>query len=192
MRRVLWTLVPIGSLGLLGWVPPLRIAFRRKNATAWLWFAGSAAAFVLVIVLTSTVRVSDVDNTPPTWVGLVEILNIIFTALYTAVASKALTPKPKPAPVPPAAWDVPGRGYGYGYGYGYAPAPAPAPAAGYGYGGYPAPPQAYPTAPPVAEPSSARPNDVAAEVQAELRELRDLLGESAARAREGRDVRGEQ
>ena len=185
MRRVLWTLVPIGSLGLLGWVPPLRIAFRTKSAAGWLWFAGSAAAFVLVIVLTSTVRVSDVDDTPPSWVGVVEILNIIFTALYTALASKVLTPKPKPAPAPAAAWDLPGRGYGY------VPAPVPAPAPGYGYGGYPAPQQAYPPAPPAAEPSAARPNEVAAEVQAELRELRDLLGESAARAREGRDVRGD-
>lgn len=184
MRRVLWTLVPLGSLGLLGWVPPLRIAFRKKTPAAWLWFAGFAAAFVVIMVLAGTVHGSAEDDTPD-WIGDVEVFNMIITALYTAIASKALTPKPKAALFPPQPLDFPG------YGYGHRPVPAPAP--GYGYGGYPAAPAAYPPASPVAGPVPAGPNAMAAEVQAELRQLRDLLGESAAdRAYEVRDGRGEQ
>lgn len=203
MRRVLWTLVPVGSLGLLGWVPPLRIAFRRKTLAGWLWFAASAASFVLVIVLTSTLHTSAVDDTPPTWVGGVEILNIIFTALYTAVASKALTPKPNTAQVAPQAWERAGYGYSYGPPIPAAPAQPAQAAPDYGYGRYPAAAAAYPSAapadapttvtPPTVTPPTVAPNAMAAEVQAELRELRDLLGESAAdRARDGRDVRGGQ
>lgn len=182
MRRVLWTLVPIGSLGLLGWVPPLRIAIRRKTPAAWLWFAGSAGAAVLIIVLVSTVRTSAIDDTPPGWVGWIELLNIIFTAIYTGIATKALTPKPRPMPFSPQAQDGYGNGYGYGYGYNS------------GYGPQAGRPEDYrPTMPvavppvmpqqpvmpqPVVAPSAAQ--AAAAEVQAELRELRDLLGESGA------------
>lgn len=181
MRRVLWTLVPIGSLGLLGWVPPLRIALRRKTPAAWLWLAGSAAGAALVIVLTSTVRQPGLKDTPPTWVGAIELVNIISTAVYTGMAGKVLTPKPGPTRLPPLTRDA------------------------YGYGRYPGQPAAYLSPPPIVAPPVVTPPVVvppvvpsnavdaaAAEVQAELRELRDFLGESAGgRQREEQDRRGE-
>lgn len=213
IRRVLWTLVPIGSLGLLGWVPPLRIAFRRKTPAAWLWFAGSAVGIVLVAVLATTVREApNLKDTPPAWVGGIEILYIIGAAVYTGIATKALTPKSRPT-LPPTQVQEP---YAYAYGW-YPEQPAaylpPPPAAAPPSATWPivAPPGAtspviapHIMTPPVVAvspsavpPSAASPivapnavDAAAAEVQAELRELRDLLDESAAgRQREGHDRR---
>lgn len=170
MRRTLWTLVPIGSLGLLGWVPPLRIAVRKQTPAAWLWFAGSVAAVVLVIVLVTTVRsTSGAKDSPPSWVGMIEILNIISTAVYTGIASKALVSKtglsgPEPRFHTPYAPYNP---------YTIAPAPTVVlPAANAR-----PPAAALPALDPAAAPLALDP--AAAEVQAELRQLRNLLGESA-------------
>jgi hypothetical protein len=170
MRRVVWTLVPIASLGLLGWVPPLRIALRTRTLAAWLSFAGSAAGTVLVIVLVSTVRKApgSKDN-PSAWVGMIETLYIIAIAVYTGIATKVLTPKPRLKPLPPQVQNA--------------------------YGWYPGQPPAYPPSPPNVAPPIVAPRAVdaaAAEVQAELRELRDLLGESAGgRQPDGYDRRGQ-
>lgn len=195
MRRVLWTLVPIGSLGLLGWVPPLRIAFRRNTPAAWLWLAGSVVGIVLICVLVTTVRSApNLKDSPPGWVGVIEIIYIISTAVYTGIATKVLTPKPRLMPPPVQVRESYDRGYDRGY----------------GYGRYPGQPAAHLPPPPVdvlpvdvptvivpsaVAPRVVAPNAVdaaAAEVRAELRELRDFLGESAAaEQREAQDRRGE-
>ena len=235
IRRVLWTLVPICSLGFLGWVPPLRIAIRRQTPAAWLWFAGFAAGTALVIALAETVQdPADPQSGPPAWVGMVIILDIVSAAVYTGIATKALTRKPRMAPLPPQ--DALPYGYEYAYDYGYAYGHEYRHEYGHDHGGYPGQPAAYPGPPPgplsplappldtssamptivtspipptvvtspVGPPAAAAaptlpppaaPNAVdaaAAEVQAELRKLRDFLGESAdGRSQERHDRRGE-
>jgi len=217
-----------------------RIAFRKRTAAGWLWFAGSAAGTVLVIVLAEAAP----KDHAPAWIGLIMVVCIIFMVVYTRVASRALTPKPGRPFQPPAQVQ---EAYGYIYGAEngrYPGQPAPyflpphtdvPPVAGPPIHDAPpafAPPPAKPSftappafappvtappafappvtappafappvtappafTPPVIAPPAAAPNAVdpaAAELQAELRELRDFLGESeGGRARDGRDRRGE-
>jgi hypothetical protein len=59
VARVLWTALPFGSLGLLGWVQALRVA-RRRTPKAWWWLAGLAGAAgvecVLLVVVPSNTK----------------------------------------------------------------------------------------------------------------------------------------
>ncbi|MFC6152637.1 ComEA family DNA-binding protein [Nocardioides yefusunii] len=87
----LWA-VPLFSVGLLGFVPPLAIALRARTSLAWGWFAGFVAALVLGLTF--------VDSEG--FLGSVAVAGILASmggaAVYSAVRGKQYFFRPAPAP----------------------------------------------------------------------------------------------
>lgn len=204
--RVLWTALPFGSLGLLGWVQALRVARRRRTPKTWWWLAGLAGAAVVECVLLVVVPSNTKDDSGAAAGGFV-VTYIITASVYNWLNSKDMRRvrvRVGPYPVAPTAWMpspfdgtpvmpvmpvmvVPVAGA------------ASTPVAGVAVPGQVAMPgQPVARAQESAAPESAAPvsqaqrqpqlkeqgrgeSDMAAEVQAELRELRGLLGGGDAR-----------
>jgi len=187
----LWTTVPTISLGLFAWAPAVHIARQRRTSDAWWWLATFVASTITEVVLVEVV---------PTDAGGVEgALPGVFLLAYLITASvyawRGCGPRPAAPSMYPAAYvdawhqpTHPGSAQPMPtpmptHAAMHAPAPMPTPAPGY----MPAP-APMPTAPPTMAASGAWPgttppadDNMAAEVQAELRELRGFLG--------GEDVR---
>jgi hypothetical protein len=178
--RILWTMLPFGSLGLFGWAPALSIARRRRTRAAYWWLgalSGSAVLEVVLLVVVPSKNAGAAGTAAGTFV-----VAFIGTASVYAWRGKGDPPLPRRPHV-----------YGYPLTYQYpvavpatamlpspfdqtpAPAPRPAPTPA------PTPTRLFPAAPtlppvPPPVPSTAPASDLAAEVQADLRELRGLLG----------------
>ena len=170
VTRTLWTAIPVATLGFLGWVPAVHIARRRRTRSAWIWLAGLVAALVCEIVMLEVLptRVQAIT-------GGFTLTCIITATVYAWQGCGDDYPVARRPPYPV---------YGAGWmpiGYESAPpTPYPAPTQPYSAAmAVPATPaQTIPPVPPV-PPAAA--NDMAAEIQAELRELRGFLGGEDAR-----------
>ena len=191
--RVLWTALPFGSLGLLGWVQALRVARRRRTPKAWWWLAGLAGATVVECLLVTLVPSKTEDGSGAAAGGFV-VTYIITASVYNWQQSSGmprLGARPGPYPLTATAW-MPSPFEG---GTPVVPvmmvpvSPTPQPMAPMQVmpGQQPAAQPQEPLQPvaqtPVAQtpvPQTQAP-DMAAEVQAELRELRGLLGGGDAR-----------
>jgi hypothetical protein len=180
--RFLWTTIPLLSGGLLGWVPALHVARRRRTPKAWWWFAGLLQGTVVECVLVvmqptnSTTGHGDTGN----FAGAFSLASIITATAYSWISCKALPPLPDPyAGYANTMW-MPTKPEGTPY-----PAPSPTVTVPPGTPGpsFPsAPPVAPVPAPPAPAPAAATAaSEMAAEVQAELRELRGFLGGEDAR-----------
>jgi hypothetical protein len=182
VTRILWTALPIGTLGLCGWVPALHIARRRRTPASWWWLAALAAATVGECVLVWLVP-SQEHGSKETAAGTFTVTYLITATVYAWRGNGADLPVLRPAPYP-------GYGAWMPVGYGSAP-PAPQASMPQPYPAAPGTPAgsavfAAPTAPaapaaPIPPSSAAAASDMAAEVQAELRELRGFLGGEDAR-----------
>jgi hypothetical protein len=178
--RVLFTLLPLLSLGLLTWGTALRIALMTRRALDWVLFVVSVVVFVVAMML-----MPDEDDTSllgDLVVGGVLLCAVGFTAYFlvvdlrrparrrasaagaasaaSAVGSPgaATLPPGYPPPFNPYAQTVPQHPYPPQPGYGY-PQPQPQP-------------QPLRAAPPAASPAPTPRID---QVRAELDELSDLL-----------------
>ena len=165
VTRVLWTAIPFGSLGMCGWVPAVHAARRRRSPLGWWWLAGLSASAVLEIVLVS-VSPGKGNGPAETSAGAFAVTHIITASIYAWRWCGPDDPGPQWQPGPYA-----------GYGGGWMPA---------GYESQPPTPYTLPTqpySPPSVVPPvpAAAANDMAAEIQAELRELRGFLGGGDAR-----------
>ncbi|MFB7918634.1 hypothetical protein [Streptomyces sp. NPDC056061] len=78
--RVLFTVLSVGSLGLLLWSPLLRLAIVRRRALDW-WLAGAGFAFVCVLL---PILGRDGDDEPTTLDGV-----LITLLLFTMAGSLA-------------------------------------------------------------------------------------------------------
>ncbi|RKN08685.1 hypothetical protein D7319_14940 [Streptomyces radicis] len=171
--RALFALFPVLSLGLLAWVPALRVVVIRRRAVDWAVLALMVSLTVSEVVLISTVPTDD-EGPRSALVGLYLVAFLIGATIHAAMLDDTPpAPGPYPAPRP--------TGYGAPHGYGYPPPAAsvpvpasvpvhPAPAA-------PAPAVPAPAAPAPPSPTSPRMRQVASE----LDELGELL-----RKQEGR------
>ncbi|ORT58484.1 hypothetical protein [Streptomyces sp. CB03238] len=170
--RVVFTLLPLLSLGFLTWVTTLRLAIVTRKALDWVLFAVSLVVVVLAFIL---LPVDEVDN----WKADVAIGGILLNAavftgyhLYADIRHHERR-HAAPAPVTPYTTTYPRQATGYGYPQAQAPAqpaapPPPQP--------QPQPqvqpqPQPQPQPEPLAKPQSQRIH----QVRAELDELSDLL-----------------
>lgn len=155
VARVLWTVIPVGSVGLLGWVPAVHIARRRRTPASWWWLAGMVAGTVGECVLVYLVP-GDKHGSPEAGAGAFALSYLITATVY---AWRGCGPEPtRRQPEAPY------------------PNPYPHP----GYGGAAWPPATFGSAPPTPYPAAAA-HDMAAEIQADLRELRGFLGGEDAR-----------
>lgn len=165
VARVLWTAIPPGTLGLCGWVPAVHAARRRRDPWGWWWLAGLVAAAVAEIVLVSVTPAKGKGPTE-TLAGAFAVTYIIVASIYAWRWCGPDNPGPRWQPGPHA-----------GYGGEWMPA---------GYESPPRTPYTVPTQPYSARANvppvpAAAANDMAAEIQAELRELRGFLGGEDAR-----------
>ncbi|MEY9903922.1 hypothetical protein ABIA35_000128 [Catenulispora sp. MAP12-49] len=190
--RVLWTVIPFGTLGLAAWVPALHIARRRRTTKAWGWLAANVAGTVGECVLVATVPANGHGSAGDagTGAGFYCVAFFIAATVYAWRGCGPGLPKPVRRPV----------AYG-GYGAAWSqtlpypnpnPNPNPNPMAATAPAFYPvnAPgpgplsaPVAAPAVPlvPAAAAHDMAAQDMAAEIQAELRELRGFLGGEEAR-----------
>ncbi|WP_370370573.1 hypothetical protein [Catenulispora sp. GP43] len=169
--RVLWTAIPFWTVGICGWVPAVHIARRRRTARAWWWVAAFVGAMVAEFVVVELIPKN--ANTWESLIGDTVVLGYLITA--TVHAWKGCGPGlPALRPAAEQPW------------YGQSPLPAATPvppthlypATFVAPGFAPTATSAAPVVPPV---TAAAAHDMAAEVQAELRELRGLLGGGDAR-----------
>ena len=126
--RVVLTLLPLASLGLLAWVSPLRLGLLRRRVRDWVVAAGSAVTAVVGFVLVG-MSTSDSD-----WQGNAGTALVLATALGTAAYYLVADLRRGPA-VRPLTWP------------GALPAGAVRPTGPYGPGAHPA------GAPPVPRPA---------------------------------------
>jgi hypothetical protein len=158
VSRFLWTTIPFLTVGILGWVPALHVARQRRTARAWWWFWGLLAATAGEFLLVELVPAK--GSAWGTFAGAFCLVYIITATVYAWKSCVALPPLSGPPPQYP---DYPNTVW---ISSGAAPIPAPTI-------------QASTVSPSAAGYSAA--SDMAAEVQAELRELRGLLGGEDAR-----------
>ncbi|MFX4294481.1 hypothetical protein [Streptomyces bohaiensis] len=164
MVRVLFATVPVWSLGLLGWVPALRIAIVRRRPVDR---AFAAAAVVLTIAYVAVIgstpeETGDWSVAQNAAFGLLLLALVPGAVVHACVADLPLPPSRGHHPqAVPAGYGYPAPGHhpypGQAYG---APGPAPAAPGGWapphGYGGWgTAPTPSY--APPAAAPAYHRP-----------------------------------
>jgi len=166
--RILWAAIPFWTVGIAGWAPAVHIARRRRTRAAWWWVAALAASTVAEFVAVELIpRNADFGES---FIGDTVVLGYLITA--TVYAWRGCGPDlPVLRPVPqPQPW------------HGAVPTTAPPPP--------PPPPPPSPTAlttptTPTAIPAvptgSSAAHDMAAEIQADLRELRGFLGGEDAR-----------
>ncbi|MEY9860016.1 hypothetical protein ABH935_005650 [Catenulispora sp. GAS73] len=164
VARVLWTVIPVVSVGLLGWVPAVHVARRRRTPASWWWLAGMVAGMVGECVLVYLVP-GDKHGNAEAGAGAFALSYLITATVYAWRGCG-----PGPARRRPEA----------------APYPNPYPHPGYGSAAWPpaafgsAPSTPYP-APVVPAVPAAAAHAMAAEIQADLRELRGFLGGEDAR-----------
>jgi len=168
--RILWAAVPFWTVGIAGWAPAVHIARRRRTREAWWWVAALAASTVAEFVVVELIPKK--ANVEESFIGDTVVLGYLITA--TVYAWRGCGPDlPALRPVPPQPW------------YGAAPTVAPMPFPGPAPLSAPAPtPTAAPTATAAilaAPAGSGAAQDLAAEIQADLRELRGFLGGEDAR-----------
>ncbi|MER6435030.1 MULTISPECIES: hypothetical protein [unclassified Streptomyces] len=71
-QRIAWSVLAVGSLGLLVWVPFLYVAIRRRRRSDW----GAFAAFLLYEVVTLPWATTDQSDTGDPILGLVALVCI--------------------------------------------------------------------------------------------------------------------
>ncbi|MEZ0106670.1 hypothetical protein ABH920_000651 [Catenulispora sp. EB89] len=176
--RILWAAVPFWTVGIAGWAPAVHIARRRRTREAWWWVAALAASTVAEFVVVELIPKK--ANVEESFIGDTVVLGYLITAtVYAWRGCGADLPALRPVspPVPPQPW--------YGAAPTIAPMPFPAPAPMSAPAPTPAPAATVaptPTAAILAAPTgSGAAQDMAAEIQADLRELRGLLGGEDAR-----------
>ncbi|MBS2536904.1 hypothetical protein KGQ20_29485 [Catenulispora sp. NF23] len=184
--RVLWALVPIVSVGTAAWVPSMVFALRRpRKRRAKIWFAvflTGVAGFITLLIVVPGDRKSS-GGGAQLFAGTYTVVYILGASVHAFIASK--DPRPlrersgagsamqgySPTPWQPTPWQPTFLQHPQ---YGQLPQFAPQMHDGQ------QPPVGY--SPPPAWPAPTRPplDDTAAEVQAELRELRKMLDEGRA------------
>ncbi|NUU21094.1 MAG: hypothetical protein HOV68_06195 [Streptomycetaceae bacterium] len=174
--RIAWSLFPILSLGLLGWVPMLVLALRRRTQQAWGVFVTFAVGAVLALVLVATDGSGsgsddgDGENGIGADVGGVMILTMwVGGPVYWFITTRNRGP---------AGYQLSGPGYYHPPTVGQ---PVPGPAYAWPQPQYP--PNAAPpaTAPPAAASPAAQPADAHAErARARLEGLSERLREREA------------
>ena len=159
--RILWAAIPFWTVGIAGWAPAVHIARRRRTRAAWWWVAALAASTVAEFAAVELIpRHADVGES---FIGDTVVLGYLITATVYAWRGcgpdlPALRPVPQPQPQP---W------------HGAVPTTPPPPTT-------PTTPTT-PTAIPAVPARSSAAHDMAAEIQADLRELRGFLGGEDAR-----------
>ncbi|GAA5020719.1 hypothetical protein [Kitasatospora paranensis] len=98
LLRIVLTVVPLVSLGMLGWITMLKPAIVHRRTRDWLLFGASAAASVGGIVLIGT-STGDTDWRATTGVVLLLGTAVVVPAYFLAVD---LRPPRAPEPAPPA------------------------------------------------------------------------------------------
>lgn len=174
VMRLLWTLIPFGTVGLCGWVPALHIARRRRTPASWWWLTGLVAGMVAEVTVVELIPKN--TNFLGSLTGDTVVIGYLITA--TVYAWRGCGPGlPALRPVsPPWSGPVPGYPAAPGYPSTLVGPTAPAtPSAAF------PPIQPMPPVSPVSPVPAAAASDMAAEVQAELRELRGFLGGEDAR-----------
>ncbi|MFD0279731.1 hypothetical protein ACFVHB_38370 [Kitasatospora sp. NPDC127111] len=145
LGRILWALVPVVTIGLLGVIPSLLLAIRRRriyDVIGAVVFTGLFAAYLICAGVAGSIKDAPTADT----IGMVSMMllwfgaPLHFLAMDLRVVWDAGRPKaPAPAayyapPAAPAYPAAPAAGYAPtvpGAPYGSAPGPVPAPAPGY-------------------------------------------------------------
>lgn len=105
LRRILWTVLPLASLGILTWVPFLYLLIRTKT------WRHSIMLMVTFGISTSVMVLVQIDLQPDTFARELAraylMANLIIAAVmsWTEFDPRRFSPKPRPAPnVQPVAW----------------------------------------------------------------------------------------
>jgi hypothetical protein len=171
--RVLFTVLPVLSLGLLAWVSTLRLALVRKGQRDWVMTAVPAGLAVIGMVLIETAKP---NQTGKSGLGGVLLLVCMFgTAAYFLVMDIRRQGAPLPVRPAPAGYPTPNP-YTGGPVISQGPARPRQPPYGYGH-----PLPGTPTTPPPTPPPVAAPAPRIHQVRAELDELSDYLRKEEGR-----------
>jgi hypothetical protein len=165
VARILWTMIPFGTLGLCGWAPAVHIARRRRTAESWWWLAALVAGTIGEIVLVSVVPQG--HGSGQFDAGLYVVSYLITASVY---AWRGCGPERTVPPHLSAGYGAAWMAGQYGSATPASPTTFVAPATPFSFA---------PATPPM--PPAASASDMAAEIQAELRELRGFLGGEDAR-----------
>ncbi|MFJ8004171.1 hypothetical protein [Streptomyces fagopyri] len=106
LQRIAWSVLAVGSLGLLVWVPFLYVAIRRGRRSDW----GAFAAFLLYELVTLPWATTDQSDSGDPILGVVALISIGMAAgmLLFAVFDKR-QPKYAPAGRGPVPGPMPGQ-----------------------------------------------------------------------------------
>ncbi|WP_280665191.1 MULTISPECIES: hypothetical protein [unclassified Kitasatospora] len=99
LLRIVLTAVPVLSLGMLGWIPMLRLAIVHRRVRDWLLFGASLMASVAAIVLAGC-------NAENSWQSTTGIWLTLGTAVLVAAYFPAADLRPRRANVAPRPADV--------------------------------------------------------------------------------------
>ena len=90
--RVAWASIPVLSIGLLAFIPSLRLAIRKQTPVAWLAFVGFLAATVAEIVIVETAKpAANGDTDPGSLAGGYFFALMIVGAIHAWIAGRGQT-----------------------------------------------------------------------------------------------------
>ncbi|WP_329132655.1 hypothetical protein OG552_13715 [Streptomyces sp. NBC_01476] len=173
--RVVFTVLPVVSLGLLAWGSTLRLALVRKRPVDWVLVAVTVVIAIVALVLFS--NSPDVNSKQANTGGTMLVFAMFCTPVYFLVMDIRRTGTPLVVRSGPGGY---AQGNPYASGISQAPAGPRPQQPPYGYGHpRPAPPQTPPLPP--RPPAATVPHPRIEQVRAELDELSDYLRKEEGR-----------